>query len=126
MSIPENSVLVNEAKILQVRNLTPSTYVLRFEKNEMNFKAGQYITLGLPDDYESREYSIYSPADKDYLQVLIKEVEEGVPGSEAMDHETDDTDDKNTDKETISDTDKEKPHFHLVKPDENGTGDQTE
>ena len=43
----------------------------------MNFKAGQYITLGLPDDYESREYSIYSAENSPFLEVLIKEIDEG-------------------------------------------------
>ncbi len=77
MSIPENSVLVNEAKVLQVRELTPSTYVLRFDKNDMNYKAGQYITLGLPDNYDSREYSIYSAENSPYLEVIIKEIDDG-------------------------------------------------
>ncbi len=65
-------------KIQSVRHLTDTTYILRFDKNELNFKPGQHITLGLAGDTQLREYSVYSPSNVDYLEVLIKEVEEGV------------------------------------------------
>lgn len=64
-------------KILDIRNLTESTYVLRLEKNDFEFKAGQYLVLNVPGEYKSREYSIYSPEDAPYLDLLIKEVYEG-------------------------------------------------
>ena len=66
-----------EFPVQQVRDLTNSAYVLRFNKNEMKFKPGQYITLGLEGDTEVREYSVYSPDNVDYLEVLIKEVSNG-------------------------------------------------
>lgn len=65
-------------KVHEVRNLTESTYVLRFERNGMDFIPGQHITLGLPGDTQLREYSIYSPNTVDYLEVIIKEVDDGV------------------------------------------------
>ncbi len=65
-------------KVHEVRNLTDSTYVLRFDRNGMDFTPGQHITLGLPGDTQLREYSIYSPNNVDYLEVIIKEVEDGV------------------------------------------------
>jgi len=64
-------------KIHEVRFLTPSTYVLRFDRNEMEFKSGQYIRLGLPGSRERREYSIYSGENDDFLEILVKEVTEG-------------------------------------------------
>ena len=64
--------------VLDVRNLTPSTYILRFERNKMDFKPGQYVTIGLPLNSQAREYSIYSSVALPYLEVLIKEVETGV------------------------------------------------
>ena len=67
----------NLSKLLAIRNLTDSAYILRFERNDMNFQAGQYITVGHKDDVDVREYSIYSTEQEPFLEVLIKEVEEG-------------------------------------------------
>ncbi|MBN1119424.1 MAG: hypothetical protein JXA77_19590 [Bacteroidales bacterium] len=64
-------------RIHEVRNLTDSTYVLRFDRNGMEFAPGQHITLGLPGENQLREYSIYSPNNVDYLEVIIREVESG-------------------------------------------------
>jgi ferredoxin--NADP+ reductase len=65
------------SKILSTRNLTESTYVIRLEKNEFEFKAGQYLILNVPGEYKSREYSIYSPEDASYIDLLIKEIDNG-------------------------------------------------
>jgi ferredoxin--NADP+ reductase/benzoate/toluate 1,2-dioxygenase reductase subunit len=70
----DNSVFVAE----KVRILTPSTYVLRFSRNDMEFNPGQHLVLGLPGSDELREYSIYSGTGDPYLEVLIKEVDEGM------------------------------------------------
>jgi len=70
----ENSLFVTE----KVRILTPSAYVLRFSRNDMEFSPGQHLVLGLPGSDELREYSIYSGAGDPYLEVLIKEVDEGM------------------------------------------------
>ncbi|QQS50475.1 MAG: oxidoreductase [Bacteroidota bacterium] len=64
-------------RIHSVKNLTESTYILRFDRHGMEFSPGQHITLGMPDDKQLREYSVYSANNVDYLEVLIKEVEEG-------------------------------------------------
>lgn len=64
-------------KIQSIRNLTESSYVIRMEKNNFEFRSGQYLSLGLPDDVNMREYSIYSGSNDPYLEVLIKEVKEG-------------------------------------------------
>ena len=65
------------SKILDIRNLTESTYVLRLEKNDFEFKAGQYLVLNVPGEYKAREYSIYSPEDAPHIDLLIKEVTNG-------------------------------------------------
>ncbi len=65
-------------KVQQLRDLTESTYVIRFDRNDMDFVAGQHITLGIPGDNQVREYSIYSSVNEPYLEVLIKEVEDGL------------------------------------------------
>jgi len=68
---------ITYSKILEVRNLTESTYVLRLEKSDFEFKAGQYLVLNVPGENKAREYSIYSPENAPYIDLLIKEVDEG-------------------------------------------------
>jgi len=65
-------------RLQQIRQLTIDTYVLRFDRNGMNFKAGQHITLGIPGNNQVREYSIYSTEQDPSLEVLIKEVDSGL------------------------------------------------
>jgi len=68
---------ITYSKILDINNLTESTYVVRLEKNDFEFKAGQYLVLNVPGEYKSREYSIYSSEDAPYIDLLIKEVDQG-------------------------------------------------
>jgi len=74
------NVKVDEALyvIEQVRHLTESTYVLRFSRNDMEFNPGQHLVIGIPGSSELREYSIYSGIYEDFLEVLIKEVDDGL------------------------------------------------
>ncbi|WP_321297859.1 FAD-binding oxidoreductase [Marinifilum fragile] len=65
-------------KVIEIRNLTPSTYVIKMEKKDFTFKTGQYITLGFSGSIDRREYSIYSSEQDEFLEVLIKEVEDGL------------------------------------------------
>ena len=68
---------ITYSKILDIKNLTESTYVLKLEKSNFEFRAGQYLVLNVPGEYKAREYSIYSPEDAPYIDLLIKEVENG-------------------------------------------------
>lgn len=63
--------------LIAIRHLTENTYVLRLDKQDITFKAGQHLGLGLPNLVDTREYSIYSGENEPYLEVIIKEVEEG-------------------------------------------------
>ena len=65
-------------RLQQIRQLAPDIYVLRFDRNGMNFRAGQHITLGIPGNNQVREYSIYSTEKDPALEVLIKEVDNGL------------------------------------------------
>ena len=67
----------NERPVLEVKPVSPSAYLLRLERGELVFRPGQCVLIGLPGIGQMREYSIYSPADADYLEVLIKEVDIG-------------------------------------------------
>jgi ferredoxin--NADP+ reductase/benzoate/toluate 1,2-dioxygenase reductase subunit len=64
-------------KILQVRLLTESTFVLRMARGGMQFKPGQHIIVGIEGELDQREYSIYSGVNDDYLEILVKEVLDG-------------------------------------------------
>ena len=68
---------ITYSKVLGIRNLTESTYVLRLEKGDFEFKAGQYLVLNVPGEYKAREYSIYSPEESSFIDLLIKEVDKG-------------------------------------------------
>jgi ferredoxin--NADP+ reductase len=65
-------------RLQQIRKLTAETYVLRFDRNDIHFRAGQHITLGIPGNNQVREYSIYSTEQDTSLEVLIKEVDNGL------------------------------------------------
>jgi ferredoxin/flavodoxin---NADP+ reductase len=65
-------------RLQHIRFLTPSTYVMRFDRNGMQFTAGHHITLGIWGDNQVREYSIYSTENDDSLEVLIKVIDEGL------------------------------------------------
>jgi len=69
---------LNLHEILEVRHLTDSTFVIRFEKNGMDFTAGQHVCVGPPNGIHTREYSIYSPEDAPYIEILVKEVQNGL------------------------------------------------
>jgi ferredoxin--NADP+ reductase len=64
-------------KIREIRFLTEKTFVLRFDRGNMQFKAGQHIIVGLAGDIDQREYSVYSGEKDDYLEILVREVVNG-------------------------------------------------
>ena len=68
---------ITYSKILGISNLTESTYILKLEKVNFEFKAGQYLVLNVPGEYKAREYSIYSPEEAPTIDLLIKEVDGG-------------------------------------------------
>ena len=71
------TLLRTTRRVQSVRFLTESTFVVRFDRAGMEFEPGQYVSVGVAGDINMREYSVYSPADADYLEVLVKLVEGG-------------------------------------------------
>ena len=67
----------NIYKIIDKKQLTETTFSLIFPKSKFKYKAGQHISITQKGEYNGREYSIYSGADSENLQVLIKEVKNG-------------------------------------------------
>jgi ferredoxin/flavodoxin---NADP+ reductase len=64
--------------ITERRDLTESTFVLRFERLGLEFVSGQHISVGPANGIHSREYSIYSSPNDDFLEILVKEVSGGL------------------------------------------------
>jgi ferredoxin--NADP+ reductase/benzoate/toluate 1,2-dioxygenase reductase subunit len=75
--VPGRFVSPGLHKILQIRELTESTFVLRMERGDMHFKSGQHIVVGPEGEMDQREYSIYSGENDEYLEILVREVPEG-------------------------------------------------
>jgi ferredoxin--NADP+ reductase/benzoate/toluate 1,2-dioxygenase reductase subunit len=80
----ENSVLnleslinIYQKKIQRIRFLTNSTFVLTFDRGDIQFIAGQHITIGTHGSLNQREYSIYSGENQNYFEILVKEVLDG-------------------------------------------------
>lgn len=63
-------------KIIDIRSLTEYAYVLRFERNGLEFVPGQHIYVGIPND-DDRPYSVYSGLEDKYLEILVKEIDKG-------------------------------------------------
>ena len=70
-------VAANLYKVRLVRFLTEKTFVLRLDRGNMQFKAGQHIIVGLEGELDQREYSVYSGEKDDYLEILVREIPEG-------------------------------------------------
>lgn len=73
----EDSESENIHEVKQVRFLTDLTFILRFDRGKIQFKAGQRIIVGLKGEMNQREYSIYSGENDDSLEILVREVAEG-------------------------------------------------
>ncbi|MFW5812043.1 MAG: ferredoxin--NADP reductase [Alkalispirochaetaceae bacterium] len=67
-----------KSRVHHVRSLSEHTYVLRIDRGELDFEAGQYVSVGPKNDLNMREYSVYSsPSRGDYIEILVREVAEG-------------------------------------------------
>ena len=67
---------MSQNKVINIRNLSDSAYILRFERNDIVFIPGQHIYVGLNGN-DNRPYSIYSGLKDDYIEILVKVVDHG-------------------------------------------------
>lgn len=65
-------------KVLENRTICEGTHCLRTERPHSMIRAGQCFSVGLASLGINREYSMYSAADDDYLDFLIRVVPDGV------------------------------------------------
>lgn len=74
---PEVQIDSSYYKVVEIKHLTDSTFVLKLPKSRFKFYAGQHVSLSIKGDYQSREYSIYSAEEGETLELLVKEVDGG-------------------------------------------------
>ncbi len=72
------SITETPFQVLEVKDLTDSAYIVRVTRNAMPFTAGQHILLGEAGSTQMREYSVYSGEADEHLEVLVREVEDGL------------------------------------------------
>lgn len=72
---------MSEFKVIFIDHLSNSTFHLRTERPPGPIKAGQCFNLGLSGIEINREYSMYSDANADYLDFLIRKVDGGLVSS---------------------------------------------
>lgn len=63
--------------VMTIRHLTHNAYVLRCSRKDLQYRPGQHISVGPENDLNMREYSIYSGIEEPFLEILVKEIEEG-------------------------------------------------
>jgi ferredoxin/flavodoxin---NADP+ reductase len=62
--------------------VSPSTFVMRFSRNGIQFRAGNFLVVGVLGNPERRKYSIYSAENDNFFEILVKVVEGGVVSNE--------------------------------------------
>lgn len=73
-----NRAVTYPHEVISIRDLTPSVFVMRITRNKLQFRTGQHINVGPANEGYTREYSVYSAEQDDYLEVLVKEVIDGL------------------------------------------------
>jgi NAD(P)H-flavin reductase len=70
---------MNTYPLTDIEQLSEHTFRLRVNRPpNMSIKSGQCFNVGLPSIAINREYSMYSSADSEYLDFLIRSVEGGL------------------------------------------------
>lgn len=67
-----------ELTVTDLKQLDASTFVITTERPDVEIVAGQCFNLGIVTTGLNREYSMYSDANANYLQFLVKVVEDGI------------------------------------------------
>ena len=65
-------------KVIEVRDIGKHNYILKLERKNVSFNAGQFFSIGIPNSIINREYSVSSGEKDDYLEFLIREISDGI------------------------------------------------
>ena len=68
---------MNIHSVIALRPLTEHTFIVQLERRNLPFQTGQFITVRRPGTIDQREYTIYSGEKEDFLEVLVREVNDG-------------------------------------------------
>lgn len=60
------------------RSISGNTYCLRTKRPEVEIRAGQCFSVGTKDLGINREYSMYSGANDDFVDFLVREIPDGI------------------------------------------------
>jgi len=63
--------------VQSITSITDRTFIVRIPRKELQFKAGQHISVGIKGESNFREYSIFSGENENFLEFLVKEVKTG-------------------------------------------------
>lgn len=69
---------MDSLKVIANDRLSPATFRLRVERPDVPIRAGQCFSVGTRELKINREYSMYSAAEDDYVDFLIREVGDGI------------------------------------------------
>ena len=69
-------------KVLEVKNYGNGNYILKVERKNIAFNAGQFFSIGIPNMLINREYSVCSGENDNYLEFLIREISDGILSKE--------------------------------------------
>lgn len=70
--------MINYHKVIDIINIGDANYILRIEKKNLKFSAGQFFSIGISETLINREYSVCSAENDPFLDFLIREVEGGI------------------------------------------------
>lgn len=70
------------ANVVDIKFLSTATFLLTIERPDMDIRSGQCFNLGTNKAGVNREYSMYSDANADHIEFLIRAVEHGVVSPE--------------------------------------------
>lgn len=76
--VPKSGTQVKSFKVLENRILCEGTHCLRTERPASTIRAGQCFSVGLSSLGINREYSMYSAANDEFVEFLIRVVPDGV------------------------------------------------
>jgi ferredoxin/flavodoxin---NADP+ reductase len=78
MSKIDIQAMISPFSVSEIKNLCDATYIVRFNRNDMTFRPGQHIVVGVLGMSDAREYSVYSGKNDEFLEILVREVENGI------------------------------------------------
>lgn len=78
MSKIDIQAMIAPFSVNEIKNLSDATYIVRFSKRDMTFRPGQHLVVGVLGMSDAREYSFYSGKDEEFLEILVREVENGI------------------------------------------------